>query len=150
MGVNFSKIIKENFGLMIALIVTILALSITIVVNYKTNVEFVDYSGQKVEWSKRNLHIKKLELIRKIEKSSSNSEKLILVNELIDISKILEDNETYELAVNQKKDILLNELTNLPLTDTEKTLLKLLKKTKESLSPEELEKVQKILNTLGD
>ncbi len=147
---NFAKLIKENFGLVIALIITILALSITMVVNYKTSVEYVDYSGQKVEWSKRNLHIKKLELIRKIEKSSSNSEKLILVNELIDISKILEDNETYELAVNQKKDILLNELTNLPLTDTEKTLLKLLKKTKESLSPEELEKVQKILNTLGD
>ncbi len=147
---NFEKLIKENFGLVTALIITILALSITMVVNYKTSVEYVDYSGQKVEWSKRNLHIKKLELIRKIEKSSSNSEKLILVNELIDISKILEDNETYELAVNQKKDILLNELTNLPLTDTEKTLLKLLKKTKESLSPEELEKVQKILNTLGD
>lgn len=108
---NILKRIKP-FYILFAL--TICMIILVIIINYNADYNFDLEYIKTLPWNKRSTYIKQKEYLSKLKnKENYTDEDLILFNQLISISKVLEDTDTMKYVQKLKYEYLLSSIKNI-------------------------------------
>ncbi|AEX86204.1 hypothetical protein XO10_09000 [Marinitoga sp. 1135] len=108
---NLKKIFSA-YNLLFAVVLGLIFL--VIIINKNANTSLSSRQINDFPWNKRSVYIKQLELLSKLKHISLNDENVLTyINQLILISKNLEDNKTLEYAHDLKIKYLLSHIKQL-------------------------------------